>query len=560
MLTPEDRVGVQNQPLSFTGRYDIVTGQADYRFAGQRLIYVGGYSRLKLDADDYSDDANMLPGTVAVLRPTLAQQQQMTHELRLASEERVLGRFDYTAGVFFSLEKPQAQLLWAASYLPGAFGSPLGLPSPLTVDQRYLLHADTFQDGRREEKSFFGSLTWHIDDKTELTGGGRYIIAKTDDRTAAFLRSDGLIALPLAALHIPAGTPCAAIPIAVGNTYPGTCDFLSSLVNPSGQVLSSVNPKRWTPKVYNASLSHRFSDQLMAYVNYGTAWRRGPTTLGVANATNDPVLNKFIFIQPENSRAWEIGVKSSFLDDRARVNLAVYRQTYDGFIHYTPNVSYLGDQGAGATLQSFRFTTNVPAIVKGVDLDSAFQITRAWSVGLAASYSDGHMQGGTVPCNDSNGDGVPDNGTVTTASFAPGQHINLCKEDNAISAAPTWNATLESEYSTPVSSSLDGYVRGLFTYYPRNDRASGENTGFTAASYGILNLYTGVRSASGAWDVELFLRNLANIKRTLAYNATSETDPVGPVNLNFGSSGYFGTSVVPLREFGVTARYTFGPH
>jgi iron complex outermembrane receptor protein len=73
-----------------------------------------------------------------------------------------------------------------------------------------------------------------------------------------------------------------------------------------------------------------------------------------------------------------------------------------------------------------------------------------------------------------------------------------------------------------------------------------------------LNVYAGVRSGTGRWDVQLFVRNLAGVKRTLTYNANSELDPVGPVNLNFGDSGYYRTSVVPLREFGITARYAFG--
>jgi hypothetical protein len=72
---------------------------------------------------------------------------------------------------------------------------------------------------------------------------------------------------------------------------------------------------------------------------------------------------------------------------------------------------------------------------------------------------------------------------------------------------------------------MDGYVPGLLTCYPKNDRASGECSGFTSDQYGILNLYTGVCSGSGARDVQLFARNVTNTKRTLT----------------------------PLREFGITA-------
>jgi iron complex outermembrane receptor protein len=529
-------------PWQVATKYDVVTGQAEYRFAGQKLTYVGSYANQKIHSPATTDTANMLPAGEAAYRDTRTQQSQTSHELRIASEERVAGLFDYTAGLFYSLEKPDVYLNFPASYLSGAFGSPLGLPDPFALDGRYLIHALTESHGRREERSAFGSLTWHIDDRTELTGGGRYIISKDDELTNVSLSSDGLIALP-AAVALPPGVSCSVAGLA--STYPGTCDFPSSLAVSSAQLIDVTANKRWTPKVYSVSLSHRFTDEFLAYLNYGTAWRRGPTAVGIQNATNDPVLNRFVFIQPETSKAWELGFKSTFLDNRARVNLAVYRQTYEGFIYLTPLVTYLGDSGAGASPQAFQFTTNVPAIVKGADLDTSFQLTSRWNMGMAFSYADGHMQDATVPCN---------------GPIPAGQHVALCGTNNSVTTAPTWNANWQSEYSTPVTSSIDGYVRGLFNYYPRNDRASGQGTGFTAASYGILNLYLGLRNPGGAWDVQLFARNLTNTQRTLTYEQSPETDPISPVSLNFGQSGYYRTSATPLREFGLTARYAFGPH
>ncbi len=115
-----------------------------------------------------------------------------------------------------------------------------------------------------------------------------------------------------------------------------------------------------------------------------------------------------------------------------------------------------------------------------------------------------------------------------------------------------------SEYSMPVTASMDGYVRGLYTYNPSNNRASGEGAGFTADSYGILNLYTGIRSSEGAWELQLFAKNLTNTKTTLTYEAGTDNNPVSPVSLNFGDAGYHRTTVTALREFGVTARYAFG--
>jgi iron complex outermembrane receptor protein len=550
VLTPQDRTAVSNRPESYSHSDYVLTTQAEYRFAGQMLTYVGGYYNQHFtSAQNTPDSANMIPGGPVPLDVDYVQNPEWSQELRLSSEERVAGRFDYTVGLFYDHFGDDITLPWPASYLPGAFGSPLGLPSPYTLDNRYLIYSDTIERAINVEKSAFASITWHIDPKTDLTGGGRYIIATDDDSIDTNLRSDGIIALPaylpqaFGGLGLPPGTPCSFVPGAVGQTYPNTCDLPSAAAVPSGHVLSNKFSGRWTPKVWNASLSHSFMDGLLAYVTYGTAWRRGGAVIGIRSG-DDPLLTSLTHLQPENSKGWELGLKTRFLDNRAQVNIAAYRQTFDAFTYLTPFVGYLADNGNGAlTPQLYQFAVNVPAIVKGVDFDSALQVMKGWSVGLGFSYADGHMLNASIPCN----------GPIPT-----GQRVALCNSNASISTAPTWNADLRSEYSTPITSAIDGYVRGLLAYYPKNDRANGEGSGFTADAYGTLNLYIGARHSDGGWDVQLFARNLTNTQKTLTYSPNMEVSFLPPTNLNFGQSGYYRTTVTPLREFGITGRYAFG--
>jgi len=551
VLTPQDRRAVSNAPQTYTHSDYVLTAEAEYSFAGQKLTWVGGYyNQHFVSGQNFPDSANMVPGGVVPLDIDDVSNPEWSQELRLSSEERVAGRFDYTAGLFYDHFRDDITLPWPAAYLPGAFGSPLGLPNPSTLDNRYLIYSDTFEHAINVEKSAFASVTWHIDDKTDLTGGGRYIISTDDDSIDTYLRSDGIIALPaylptaFGGLGLPPGTPCSFVPGAVGQTYPNTCDLPSAVVAPPGRVLTNKFSGRWTPKVWNASLSHSFMDGVLAYLTYGTAWRRGGAVIGVRSG-NDPVLTRLTQLQPENSKGWELGLKTRFLDNRAQVNIAAYRQTFDAFSYVTPYVQYLGDNGNGVlSPQQYQFPVNVPAIVKGVDFDSALQVFKRWSVGLGFSYADGHMVNASIPCN----------GPVLSAT----QRVRLCDSNASISSAPTWNAALKSEYSMPISSAIDGYVRGLLTYYPKNDRANGEGSGFTADAYGLLNLYIGAQHADGRWDIQFFARNLTNTQKPLTYSPTQEVSFVPPVNLNFGQSGYYRTTMTPLREFGIMARYAFG--
>jgi iron complex outermembrane receptor protein len=119
----------------------------------------------------------------------------------------------------------------------------------------------------------------------------------------------------------------------------------------------------------------------------------------------------------------------------------------------------------------------------------------------------------------------------------------------------------------PVADNTDGFLRMLFSYYPENKNRVEDN--FTVPSYGLLNLYAGVRSQDGAWEVALFAKNALENKTVLDkspvnYNLNAYR---GIPGVGFGSSlgtffpsnsGYFPVQVTPRREAGVTVRYAWG--
>lgn len=76
-------------------------------------------------------------------------------------------------------------------------------------------------------------------------------------------------------------------------------------------------------------------------------------------------------------------------------------------------------------------------------------------------------------------------------------------------------------------------------------------------SYGLLNVYVGVRNAEGAWDVSLFVKNALNEETTLSKDPDA-IESYGGINTTFGSSGYYATSTTPRREAGLSVRYAFG--
>jgi iron complex outermembrane receptor protein len=207
-------------------------------------------------------------------------------------------------------------------------------------------------------------------------------------------------------------------------------------------------------------------------------------------------------------------------------------------------------------VQPFSFNSNPDAVVNGVEFDTGFRFTRQWDFDLSGNFANGHLTGTEIPCN-------PPGGGTTAAAFPPGTHVFLCPSHASTSVAPNFNFSAQSEYDTPIPGThgIDGFIRGLYTFYGRNPHASAF---YVTPSYGLLNLYLGLRSADGAWEGAFFAKNALDTKRllatTLGMPAIDESNPA--VSTLFGSSGYYnspnGPMVTPRQEFGLTVTYAIG--
>jgi iron complex outermembrane receptor protein len=542
-LAPKDRASVVDGANLVHQHTDVVTAQVDADFSGRRVSYVGSYQNFRVATAMPQDVGNVLPG-IELVQTDRARQQITTQELRLASIPAP-GRFlDYMLGGFYQRQDNSGLITQVGTFLPGAFGPPAALGSPQPVDlaaydPRYQVPILISVPSRATEASIFGTLTLHIGDRTELTGGARHIFSRIDS-SSSLNRGVGLIALP-----------CAAPP--PGSTYPGACDFAT----PAAPIQSLSNSTTERPNIYNVSISRRLKPGVLLYANTGTSWRPGPTAIGVLNATNDPVLNSLTFLKPERSRSFEIGLKSTLLGGRARLNVAVWRQNYHDLIMFVPNVPYLANSGTGFSVNTFSFTANADAVVGGIDIDSAFQVTPDWTVAVQYSYAGGHVvNGAKLPCNDSNFDGVPDQGAVTSPDqFPPGTLIALCP-GGPVSRNPLWNISLQTEYAHPVADTVDGFFRGLVAYYPKNDRAE---PAFTVSNYSLVNLYAGLRSHDGAWELALFARNAFGTNELLDRGTQFET--AGALGTFFPEQNvghYVTAAMTAQREVGVSAHYAWG--
>lgn len=557
IIQPEDRLGITDAPTQINGATDFIVGQVEWRFAGQKLNYVGSYRNSKLSTRSPQDNANIVRG-VDYFQQSDSGATEGSHEIRLSSDERILGMFDYTVGLFYDRETSHPRVNGVARILSGAFGAPGTAPAAITPVERYVLRNLITIDPQATEKSVFASLTAHIGDKTEISAGGRYINFQRKDRyTLGLAGGFNAVAAP----------NCPFVPGAIPSpVYPGACE----VAIPSQLLQSADRTTTFTPFLYNISASHKFTPDFMVYANVGTAFRSAGPAIGVQGVTscctqaggaNLGSIDDLIFHGQERSTTYEIGFKSSFFDRRARLNVSLFKQNFKNFFFLTQSTNYLNvtdpANPLGGQVSQAEFTADVDAKVRGIDVEAAFQVTPRWNVNVGFTYSKARLDNALVPCNDSNFNGVVDGGTPTVAGFVgAGTLIARCRSSESISRTPNWNLTLQSEYSAPINSGAEGFIRGNWVYYPDNPNATQKAV---ISNYSLLNLYAGIRSPDNAWEVSLFANNLLNAQQILSITPTAPTSSGSPGNFfPQGAVGYQSIAYTPRREFGLNVRYAFG--
>ena len=561
-IDAEDRLGITDQPNTSSNIDELYIARLDWSVSDDNTIsYVGSYRDSKTSHVTANDDANVIAGA-DYTQNVQQDAEEWTHEIRFSSDDLFDGKVDYAVGAFASREEGKPFVTGNARFLSGAFGSPFSSPVPSTPNSRYTLPTLISIDFYTEEVSFFANANIELTDNTELSIGGRYI---------TFERSDDF-SLDLGSAYFSLGAPCSVLPPSITGVedspvYPGACD-----IPVDGFTIQQLDhEQKEDPFIYNLSLSHDFSEDLMGYISVGTAFRTASTTIGIQTApccdppstvSIDPITD-LIFQEPEDSITYEIGFKSSLFEDRLKFSVAAFYQEFDNFYYLTQPTRYLSitdpSNPAAATVSSFEFTTTADADVKGFELEAAYLITQNWSASANFTWSRAELKGGDVPCNDGNFDGVPD--TIVPSAqdfFDAGVAVARCSSEESISRSPLWNLTMQSEYNFMITQGMEGFVRGNYVYYPDNKNAS---EGIVIDSYGLLNLFAGLRSSDSNWEVFAFVKNVTNESQLLSKNPLEVTSAANPEEFfPTSSSGYYDVSYTPRREVGINVRYAFGSH
>jgi iron complex outermembrane receptor protein len=539
------------------------------------LTYIGSYRQFKAQSaqDDFValEVYNVGPNaTLPNLPYSGGRNRTMSHEIRLQGAA-FDDKLDWLVGGYYSTEKireRQSMVLGSdyqnyasSSLFPALAGNALGAylgslgPNPLFALTRLaqatslagvgattgISSAGSFginsftQDS--ENWSVFTHNTLHVTDNISLTVGARYVDEKKDgafnqlaaSSAACTAIANGFTNLTtnLASLQVPA----ASIQTLAGGALALSCFPFATQANlPASALLPLPREFDRTFKddelTYTAQIAYNTNAGFLAYAGYSHGFKSGGFNLDPAASTS---LSGFEpRFDSEKVNSYEVGIKSSLLDNRVTANLAVFHMDMSDFqvLEFT-----------GVQFQTFNITK---AKSTGAELELLGRFHPNMTVNFAVAYTDARYP------DDCDRD-------VTLQSVI-GTAATLC--GSQLTNAPKWAGVMGVTYDGQLNSSGWGLIGNVNVNYSGRRRTSTTPTETTAPfaplpfdwqdNYFKINARLGFTTPDEKFTFEVWGTNLSNeITRGITANT--------PLR---GVAGFRSRVAFPEepRTYGVTVR------
>ena len=399
------------------------------------------------------------------------EHRQFSQELRLtgtagASIDYVVGlyylrqRLDREIGVDFGEDAAAWFVGDRLADLRQLYG--INFTSPNQVPGLLLNGARQRFDGEQngDSRALFGQLSWRPVERLELTGGLRY----------SRERKDGWISRSVDNLTSLNGLP--------------------PVFQAGGQLLRDISLggdyyRRDAIEEDNLSgllgASYRFNDAVLGYASWSRGYKAGGINFDVIGPYTAPTF------ESERATSFELGVKTRFWDERARLDLAVYQTDIDDYqaLTYSPP----------ATLFAPPLRDNLINVgkvrLRGIELDSAWRLHPQFDLRLGLAWSDARYRSfPSAPCPPASGQWTCDLG------------------GDRLYNAPEWSATSGVDYRHPLRGGLETYGGVDYSFRTGYYGTLEGGEGSYQPSYGLTNLRLGLRRQDRGWEVEGWVQNL----------------------------------------------------
>ncbi len=509
------------EQTGFSLEYNVDTPLGDLTYIGayrdfeDETFRSTDYTSLNIFTVGRSPEAQATPGSPFTPGGNVTEIETITHELRL-QDSAFNDRLDWLIGLYYSDETidSRGSLTLLDEFQSGVSAGLLGQSANVLrafaggADANGDFASNAFlQEG--ESFSIFTHNILALTDNLDLTVGLRYV---EESKDGSFEQLDGNFDACLGTFTTLATNPDAIPASLAGPAVALNCFIFAAPVfneenfGPffapfSASPLAGLLPQEFDDSfddeelVYTIKLGYSITPDINVYGGFTHGFKSGGFNLDASAAAGgaDPRFDS------ELVDAWELGLKSTLFDGRARANVAVFHQDLEGFqvLEFT-----------GIRFQTFNVGK---AKATGIEVETEAQLTNNLSANFNWTYSDARY---------------PNNCDVLDQSdpaFNPNA-ANLCGNsltnapENVIVAGATYESTFENF----------NWFANANLRYEDDRRTSTQPTellsdvllpGDIQDSHTKVNLRVGVSSPDDRWTLEFWGRNVTDeITKNVTFN------------------------------------------
>ena len=361
------------------------------------------------------------------------------------------------------------------------------------------------------EWAFYGELSFAITDRWDVTLGGRYYDYEFETSSATFF--------PMFDALFDTGF--------TGPIVPTADDFDSTSQEDDGTL-------------FKFNTSYDFTDDMMAYFTYSEGFR-----LGAGNGIGlcpDPIPpgqglcalpDEFEYF-PDETKNYELGLRSIWLDQRLTLNGAIY------YIDWTDPQLDSVTENAGVSI----VINGDGAESTGVELSFNWLMTENFSVRGSYSYSKAELT-----------EDAPD--LLQTSPGAGFATIRVDGRDgDRLPGSPEQQGSIYATYIMPLSDMDLSFNYGITAVSDVLTKTGGRANAYTLSGYAVHSLSAALQA--NAWDITLYADNLLDKYAETGVRSDPSFNQVVPdFNGDDVQVRRFGTNVLRPLTIGLRATYRF---
>jgi outer membrane receptor protein involved in Fe transport len=444
----------------------------NYRLRRHTLTSVTGFYNYHSNQDI---DADGTPSTLLNLR-IAEQYHQLSQEFRIVSAADQ--PIEYLAGIYYQTDELRGEPTDLSYY----FLTPTIASRPALAGLVPYLPLGAGGTNAQDEHSYavFGSVSWNVTDRFKLSAGLR---GSWVDKTLDFTNFYGTAAQTYGNIvPLPASLQPLAAAV-LGTQTSGT---------------ASRSDHDWIP---SARIQYKLNPSAMLYASYAKGFKAGVPSAGTTNGIAVPP------IRPEHVNAYEVGLKSKWLDNRVLLNLDVFRSDYTDQQVQSAIFTPLG-------VPIFETTNAGASRSQGVEFEGQWAIATDFRLSANVTYLDSYyvrypnvtLTGVQTFCRSHAT--VPD----CLTRFPGGVPVLQDLSGHSTEFAPRWSGNLSAAYSTNLPREYH-FIAELSTYFSTTYNYANNGTDdplLDQAGYARLDSRLSLEAPDRRWALDVIGKNLTD--------------------------------------------------